>query len=135
MHKERLSQMCKRLRQLFHERTQCEQLVMESTPMVAASLLTRTVRDTQKHPYYYLSASIEGRSRHRYVPLNEARTWQGRAQRWQQFSHAMARWVKLTREIETTLRALGQERCVPLPEGQKPRRRQRRRKDSRHKHV
>ena len=129
MDKERLSQMRKRLRQLFHERAQCEQLVMESTPMVAASLLTRTFRDTQKHPYYYLSASIKGCSRHRYVPLSEASTWQSRAQRWKQFSHAMARWVKLTREIETTLRELGRERCVPLPRSQKPRRGQTRRKN------
>ena len=129
MNKEKLSQMRKRLRQLCHQRTQCEQLVMETTPMVAASLLARTFRDSQKQPYYYLSASVEGRSRHRYVPLGEVKTWQSRAHRWQQVSQALARWVKLNREMEATLRAIGRERCVPLPTGRKSGRRRARRKD------
>jgi len=85
--------------------------------MVAASFLARKSRPEQKHSYYYLSASIEGESRHRYVPLKEAATWRRRAQRWQQFSIAMAKWVKLNREIEKGLRAMGRERCVPLPKG------------------
>ncbi len=116
MTKRQLSSIRKRLSQLLRDRAACEQIAMEPEPMVAASFLERTVRPNQPQPYCYLSASIEGESRHRYVPLKQAATWRGRAQRWRQFSQAMARWVKLNDQIETLLRTLGQERCVPLPQ-------------------
>jgi hypothetical protein len=115
MNKRRLSSMRKRLRQLLTERAACEQIAMDSPPMVAASFLERTFRPGQPQPYCYLSASINGKSRHRYVPMAQAPTWRRRAERWQQFSHAMTRWVKCNREIEQLLRSLGRERCVPLP--------------------
>lgn len=116
MTKRQLSSIRKQLRQLMRDRAACEQIAMEPGPMVAASFLERTVRPNQPQPYCYLSASIDGESRHRYVPLKQAATWRARAQRWRQFSQAMARWVKLNGQIETLLRTLGQERCVPLPQ-------------------
>jgi len=120
MNKAKLSKWRTRLRQLAQERSQCERIAMQSSPMVAASFLERRFRPQQKQPYCYLSASIEGRSRHRYVPLKEARTWRSRAARWQQFSVAIAKWVRLNRECEALLRAMGRERCVPLPKGRQP---------------
>lgn len=120
MNRTQLSQMRKRVRTLVAERAECERTAMESVPMVAASFLQRTVRPDQPKPYCYLSASIDGTSRHRYVPASQSRTWQRRAERWRQFSHAMARWVKLNREIEALLRKLGRERCVPLPPPSSP---------------
>ena len=101
---------------------------MDSPPMVAASLLERTFRPGQPQPYCYLSASIHGESRHRYVPTAQAHTWRRRAERWRQFSQAMTRWVKSNREIEQLLRSLGRERCVPLPKAtaRKPATRRRR---------
>jgi hypothetical protein len=116
MTKRQLSSIRKRLNKLMRERAACEQVAMEPGSMVAASFLERTVRPNQPQPYCYLSASIEGESRHRYVPLKQAATWRRRAQQWRQFSQAMARWVKLNGQIETLLRTLGQERCVPLPQ-------------------
>lgn len=116
MTKRQQSSIRKRLNQLMRDRTACEQVAMESGPMAAASFLERTVRPNQPQPYCYLSASIDGESRHRYVSLKQAATWRRRAERWKQFSQAMAQWVKLNREIEALLRTLGQERCVPLPQ-------------------
>jgi hypothetical protein len=116
MTKRQLSSIREQLNKLLRDRAACEQIAMEPGPMVAASFLERTVRPNQPQPYCYLSASIEGVSRHRYVPLKQAATWRRRAQRWRQFSQAMAQWVKLNGQIETLLRTLGQERCVPLPQ-------------------
>jgi len=122
--------MRKRLNQLIDERATYEQIAMDSAPMVAASFLQRTFRPDQPQPYCYLSASINGESRHRYAPMAQARTWRRRAERWHQFSQAMARWAKVNREIETLLRALGRGRCVSLPKAtaRKPARRRRRTK-------
>ena len=112
----KLSALRKRLTQLVAQRADCERIAMDAAPMVAASFLERTVRPHQPRPYCYLSASIHGESRHRYVPLAQAHTWRRRAERWRQFSHAMARWVKINREIEQLLRTIGRERCVDLPQ-------------------
>jgi len=115
MSRQNLSSMRKRLGELVRQRAACERIAMGTGPMVAASFLERIMRPGQPGPYYYLSASVDGESRHRYVPLAEAHIWRRRAERWREFSHAMARWVKLNREIEALLRSMGRERCVPLP--------------------
>ena len=127
MNKPQLSSLRKRLHQLVSERAACERIAMDSSAMVAAAFLERTFRPDQPKPYYYLSASIRGESRHRYVPAAQATTWRGRAKRWQQFRQAMARWVKVNREMEALLRAMGEQRCVSLPQGttRKPTRRRR----------
>ena len=96
--------------------------------MVAASFLIRRLPPTGRVAYY-LSASLEGLSRHRYVPKGHVNYWQKRAQEWRRFGQAMAKWVKLNREIEAALRALGEARCEPLPKGRK-KCRERRRKGS-----
>jgi hypothetical protein len=115
MNRSKLSALRKRLTQLVAQRAQCEQVALQPATMVAASFLERTFRPSQPRPYYYLSASVRGRSQQRYVPARQARLWRPRAERWQDFHRALARWVKLNRDIERTLRALGRERCVPLP--------------------
>ena len=66
---------------------------------------------------YYLSASIGGESRHRYVRKGELPYWRQRAQAWQRFQKAMAGWVKVSKEIEKELRQLGRLRCEALPGG------------------
>jgi hypothetical protein len=75
---------------------------------------------------YYLSASIQGESRHRYVRKGEVPYWRKRATVWRSFIKAMASWVKVNREIEKELREIGRWRCEPLPgggeDGRKPRR-------------
>jgi len=68
---------------------------------------------------YYLSASIGGESRHRYVRKGEVPYWRKRALAWRGFMKAMASWVKVNREIEKELREIGRLRCEPLPGGGK----------------
>lgn len=66
---------------------------------------------------YYLSASLGGQSRHRYVRKGEVSYWRKRALSWRGFMKAMASWVKLNREIEEELREIGRLRCESLPGG------------------
>ena len=89
---------------------------MGRSPMVAASFMPRRPRPGAP-VVYYLSASIQGESRHRYVRKEEAQYWRKRALTWRRFMKALASWVKLNREIEKELREVGRLRCEPLPGG------------------
>ncbi len=89
---------------------------MGRSPMVAASFMPRKLR-AGGPVVYYLSASIAGESRHRYVRKGEVPYWRRRALNWRGFMRAMASWVKVNREIEKELRELGRLRCEPLPGG------------------
>jgi hypothetical protein len=77
--------------------------------MVPASLLARRLRPGAP-AVYYLSASIQGESRHRYVRRGEVDYYRQRAQAWQKFQKAMASWVKVNKEVEKALRQLGRLR-------------------------
>ena len=66
---------------------------------------------------YYLSASIQGESRHRYIRKGEVQYWRERATAWRRFIKAMASWVKVNKEIEKEFREIGRLRCEPLPGG------------------
>lgn len=114
MKAEQLSQRRKRIHQLIGQRERCERVAMGRPPMVAASFLIRHLPPTGRVACY-LAASLEGIVRHRYVRKAQRAYWQKRAQQWQRFSQAMAKWVKLNRQIEAELRALGEARCEPLP--------------------
>ena len=91
---------------------------MERYPMVAASFLSRRIR-TGSPIVYYLSASINGESRHRYVRKGDIEYWRNRAYAWRRFIKAMASWVKVNREIEKELREIGRLRCEGLPGGRR----------------
>jgi hypothetical protein len=84
--------------------------------MVAASFMGRRLRSGAP-VVYYLSASIQGESRHRYVRKGEVQYWRRRALAWRRYMRAMASWVKVNREIEKELREIGRLRCEPLPGG------------------
>jgi hypothetical protein len=71
---------------------------------------------------YYLSASIAGESRHRYVRKGEVKYWRKRAYAWKEFIKAIASWVKINRQIEKELREIGRLRCEGLPGGKKTQR-------------
>lgn len=95
---------------------------MGRSPMVAASFMRR--RLSPNAPLvYYLSASIRGESRHRYVRKSEVEYWRRRAYTWKKFSQAIASWVKVNKEIEKGLREIGRLRCEELPGGEKTKRR------------
>jgi len=92
---------------------------MGSSPMVAASFMGRRPR-AEAPEVYYLSASIAGQSRHRYVRKGEVQYWRKRASAWKEYIKAMALWVKINVEIERGLREIGRLRCEELPVGRKP---------------
>jgi len=112
-----LSRLRKKIHFLKGKRNQWEQIALGRSPLVPASLLARRLRPGAP-VVYYLSASIQGESRHRYVRRGEVDYYRPRAQAWQKFQQAMASWVKVNKEVEKTLRQLGRLRCEPLPGGE-----------------
>jgi hypothetical protein len=103
---------------LIRKRARFERIAMGRSSMVAASFMPRKLRP-EGPLMYYLSASIQGESRHRYVRKGEVPYWRKRALTWREFMKAMASWVKVNREIEKELREMGRLRCEPLPGGGK----------------
>ena len=101
---------------LMRKRRQLERITMGRAPMVIR-LVHAEEAQTRRPLAHYLSASIQGKSRHRYVRKAEVEYWRKRALAWQDFMKAMASWVKVNREIEKELRAIGRLRCDPLPGG------------------
>jgi hypothetical protein len=106
----------KKVSLLIRKRAQLEWIAMGRSPMVAASFMPRRLRPGAP-VVYYLSASIQGESRHRYVRKGEMEYWRKRALAWRRFMKALASWVKVNREIEKELREVGRLRCEPLPGG------------------
>jgi hypothetical protein len=106
----------KRVALLRKKRARLEQIAMGWSAMVAASFMPRRFRPGGPM-VYYLSASIQGQSRHRYIRKGEVEYWGERASSWRKFMRAMASWVKVNKEMEKELRELGRLRCEPLPGG------------------
>jgi hypothetical protein len=113
-----LSSHRKKVGLLIRKRARFERIALGRSPMVAASFMPRKLRPGGP-VVYYLSASIRGESRHRYVRKGEVPYWRRRALAWRGFMKAMASWVKVNREIEKELREIGRLRCEPLPGGGK----------------
>lgn len=111
-----LSLLRKKIHLLKGQRNRLERIAQGRSSMVPASLLARRFRPGAPVAYY-LSASIEGESRHRYVRRGEVDYYRQRAQAWQKFQKAMASWVKVSKEMEKALRQIGRLRCEPLPGG------------------
>ena len=101
---------------LIRKRARFERIALGRSPMVAASFMPRRLRSGGP-VVHYLSASIRGESRHRYVRKGEVPYWRKRALDWRRFMKAMVSWVKVNREIEKELREIGRLRCEPLPGG------------------
>jgi len=116
MNLKQLSLLRKKIHLLKGQRNQWERIVLGRSPMVPASLLVRRLR-AGAPAVYYLSGSIQGESRHRYVRRGEVGYYRSRAQAWKKFQQAMASWVKVNKEVEKALRQLGRLRCEPLPGG------------------
>lgn len=106
----------KKVNLLRRKRSQLERIAMARSSQVAASFMPRKLRPGGPVAYY-LSASIGGESRHRYVRRGEVEYWRKRALAWRRFMKAMASWVKVNQEIEKELREIGRLRCEALPGG------------------
>lgn len=110
------------VKMLREKRSKLERKATKGHPMVAASFLARRLKADGPN-VYYLSASIDGESRHRYVRKKEAGYWRKRALQWREFSQAMTSLVEVNKQIGQALRALGRLRCERLPGGDKKGRR------------
>jgi hypothetical protein len=86
--------------------------------MVAASFMPRRLKPGGP-VVYYLSASIQGESRHRYIRKGEVEYWRKRALAWRRFVKAIASWVKVNKEMEKELRQIGRLRSEGLPGGKR----------------
>jgi hypothetical protein len=107
----------KKIQILTGKRNRLERIAMGRSPMVAASFIPRRIRPGGP-AVYYLSASIKGESRHRYIRKGQVEYWRKRAFAWRRFMKAMASWVKVSKEIEKGLREIGRLRCEGLPGGE-----------------
>lgn len=97
------------IRKLIKDRQKEERTVLRTASMVAASFCRR------KGSFSYLSASIDGQSRHRYIKKADERYWCKLAEEWKRFSEAIAKWVVINKEIEKKIREYGKKRLIELP--------------------
>ena len=118
MNLEDLSAHRKKVSLLRRKRSQLERIAMERSSLVPASFMPRKLKPGGPVAYY-LSASIRGESRHRYVRRGEVEYWRKRALAWRRFMKAMASWVKVNKAIEKELREIGRLRCETLPGGKR----------------
>ena len=86
---------------------------MSFVPMVAGSLYERRFRPDGP-PAHYLSIPTEMNSWQRYIRKDELDYFRRRAEHWSEFVNAMAEWVRISRQIEQRLRAIGKGRCEKL---------------------
>jgi hypothetical protein len=110
----------KKVEILVRKRNHLERIAMGRSPMVAASFIPRRIRPGGP-VVYYLSASIKGESRHRYIRKGEVEYWRKRASAWRRFMKAMVSWVKVSKEIKKELREIGKLRGEALPGGRQMR--------------
>ena len=113
MTKLRLAKLRQEVRVLIGRRSSLERISMSFVPMVAASLYERRLRPNAA-PAYYLSIPTPHNSWQRYVRKDELDYFRRRAAHWQEYVNAMAEWVRVNREIERRLRAIGKGRCERL---------------------
>ena len=106
-----------KIRQKYHalkvRRTALEYIVLAPHPMVQASLIERQFRGGQAI-CHYLSIPTPQDKWHRYVKKEELDYFRQRTDRWREYVHAMAEWVRIDKEIERLLRQLGKGRCEKI---------------------
>jgi len=116
MNLEAISLQRKKVDLLRRKRRQLEKILMDRSAIVPGSFMPRRFKPGGP-VVYYLSTSIQGESRHRYIRKGEVGYWRRRAQAWRRFSQAMASWVKVNKQIEEALREIGRRRCESMPGG------------------
>ncbi|MDI6735667.1 MAG: hypothetical protein QME42_05670, partial [bacterium] len=81
MNLEEISIHRKKISILKKERERFEEIAIGRSPMVSASFMPRRLRKGAPLTYY-LSTSIDGKSRHRYVRKGKVGYWRKRALEW-----------------------------------------------------
>ena len=113
MTKLQLAKLRQEVCRLKGRRSTLERIAMSFVPMVAASFYERRFRPGGA-PAHYLSIPTPQKAWHRYVRKDELDYFRRRAENWREYVNAMAGWVRVNREIERRLRALGKGRCEKL---------------------
>jgi len=113
MKKHELSTLSQTIKTLIRERNQLERLLLKQESMIAASFYKK------KNGACYLSTSINGESRHRYVRKSDEKQIKKQALEWRKFSQTISKWSKINQTLEQNIRIIGQLRCEPLPGGKK----------------
>lgn len=107
----KISKLRKEISMLIKKRILQEKNLFRKDAMVAGAFIRR---DSGAN---YLSASIKGESRHRYIRKSEILYWEKLAREWKKFSRSISRWVIISNQIEEKFRELGRIRCESLPRG------------------
>ena len=86
--------------------------------MVDACLLERyglAGGKQRRTPAHYLSRKVAGRTRLTYVRKKELDRVRAGTDAWRAFSQAMSQWVKLSQQIERSMRDLGRAQLMEFP--------------------
>ena len=120
MTKLQLAKIRQKFRALKARRTALEYIVLGPQPMVQASLIQRRFGGGTA-VCHYLSIPTPQDKWHRYVRKDELDYFRRRTDRWREYVHAMAEWVRIDEEIERLLRQIGKGRCekVEIRRGKK----------------
>jgi hypothetical protein len=109
----------RRLEPLLRRRQELERSLRQPRPgMIAACLVERRVLAGGKRrqtPAYYLSAKADGKTVLTYVRAEHLQAVRKATDRWRSFAADLARWVKLSAQIERLWRDLGKAQRQAFP--------------------
>lgn len=117
MTKLQIAALRQKIRFLIKRRFNLERTAMGFVPMLKASLLERRFRKNGPVAYYLSISNPQSTSRHRYVRKADAEKVRRQTEAWREFSQTMTKWVKVSKEIESLLRRIGEGRCLKIKIG------------------
>lgn len=115
-----------RIRQTIFKRSRdrefIEKVLLKHREMITGCLITRNLGTTvekRKTPSYYLSGKVSGKTVLKYVRKDKLDRVRKRCEAWREFSKYIAKWRKLSKEIEELFRKLGRVQSEnPFSEGE-----------------
>jgi hypothetical protein len=106
----RASQIRQEISQLILKRQGIERSLLRRRRMISACLIRRNLGTTAKKRRslaYYLSGRVSGKTILRYVRKGDLGRIKRETSAWQDYSNSVARWRKISDEIERLFRELG----------------------------
>lgn len=105
-----LAKLRQKVRGLKARRNALEYLAMKHNAMLAAYFLERRLHKGAPVAHYLSVPTPQG-SRHLYVRKALVDVTRRQAAAWREFGQGMAQWVRVNKEIESSLREIGKGRC------------------------
>ncbi len=97
-------------------------LLKHREEMITGCLIARnlgTALEKRKTPSYYLSGKVSGKTVLKYVKKDNLEGIRKRCEAWREFSSSIAKWRKLSKEVEELFRELGRVQSEnPFSEGE-----------------